>query len=130
MNQERADDVVIELALELDEAAAELLAYRSLLVAVNSLLNGPAQPQGPLRLVRACASRSTIGLVVAILIPPSPPSKKAHYRDRKPERNLTQIFVLLEKYPAVADCLTALNLKRYRLPEPHKLAEARPATLS
>jgi hypothetical protein len=119
--------VVLDLALELDEPAAELLAYRSMLVAVNSILHGPAQPQAvaPLRVVRACALRSAIGLVVAILIPPSRPLKKAHNRKRKPERNLMQIFVLPEKYPAVADRLTALNRKRGKLPDPHKLAEAR-----
>ena len=94
MNQERVDNVVLDLALELDEPAAELLAYRSMLVAVNSILHGPAQPQAvaPLRVVRACTLRSAIGLVVAILIPPSRPLKKAHNRKRKPERNLTQIF--------------------------------------
>jgi hypothetical protein len=127
INQERVDNVVLDLALELDEPAAELLAYRSMLVAVNSILHGPAQPQAvaPLRVVRACALRSAIGLVVAILIPPSRPLKKAHNRKRKPERNLMQIFVLPEKYPAVADRLTALNRKRGKLPDPHKLAEAR-----
>lgn len=123
---ELADDVVMDLACELDIPAAELQAYRSLLVAANSILHDPTQQRAvaPLRVVRACALRSAIGLVVAILIPPSPQSKKARNRSRKPERNLTQIFALLNKCPAVADRLTAPK-GRHKLPDPQKLIEAR-----
>lgn len=114
MDQERADDVVIECAMELDKAVAELRAYKSLLAALNSSPIELAQPhKRVLRIVRASALRSAIGLVVAILGRPG--------NDRV---NLGQIFELLNDQ-AVADRLTALDRRRQRLPDRQKLDEAR-----
>ena len=110
----RADDVVIEHALELAEAVDELQAHQSLLMALNSDPIGLGQPHlRALAVVRAGALRSAIGLVVAILSPPG-----------KDRINLGQIFALLEDQ-VVADRLTAPNPKRRNLPERPKLDEAR-----
>jgi hypothetical protein len=111
--QERAN-VVIERALELADAVAELRAYQSLLETLNSSPIWLAPPHvRALRVVRASALRSALGLVVAILSPP-----------QKDRTNLGQVFALLEDQ-AVADNLTAPDPRRRKLPDRQKLNEAR-----
>ena len=113
----RANDV-LERAMKLDDAVAELRQHRSMLEDLSA--RPPIKLARPhvlaLAVVRACILRSTIVLAVAILDLPD--------RRRKNRASLGQIFDLLMDQ-ALADVLAAPNAKRYATPNAQKLAEAR-----
>jgi hypothetical protein len=111
---DRRADIVIKRADELQGSVDQLLSFKCLLERVFS---DPIKLDRPhidaLRVVRAGALRSAIGLVCALL--------GAAAEDRA---NLKQIFVMLED-SAVAERLTAPNPRRHQLPDRQKLEAAR-----
>lgn len=113
---ERANDV-LDRAMKLDDAVAELRGYRSMLENLNS--RSPIKLARPhvqaLAVVRACILRSTIGLAVAVLDPPD--------QRRGNRASLGQIIEQL-KDQNLSDFLTAPNAKRSAKPNSQKLSDA------
>lgn len=112
----RANDVLNHI-INLDDAVAELYAYRSMLENLNSrgAIKLPHLHVKAMRVVRAGILRSMISLALAILDQPD--------RRRGNRASLGQIIELL-KDRGLADFLTKPNAKRSARPDRQVLSDA------